>query len=158
MEEETPDKPDVERLAGDPILDPCDDAIENSVLLQWIADLKAVWTAPLPDKNISAEAARRFGVLEEYEKNTLLPVGTNSLELKHMRIEFILTRIQTQLEKRGLLDSSVQLNHNVIDPGTDIQTDISKIRECAVRLFKVLETELLARKACDPTWGSEMPT
>jgi hypothetical protein len=54
----------------------------------------------------------------------LLPVGTNSLEQKHMKLEFILVRIQTQLEKRGLLDSSIGHHSNVVDPGADIQNDI----------------------------------
>jgi hypothetical protein len=63
--EDDPPPMEMERFANDPILDPCDDAVENAVLLQWVANLKALWTAPLPDSLIATEAARRFGVLDE---------------------------------------------------------------------------------------------
>lgn len=83
-------------------------------------------------------------------------MGTNSLETALYKIEFAITRIQVQLERRNFLDAGP--SGTVVDPGTDLARDILRIRECIVRLHRVLEADLYARKACDPSWGSEMPT
>ena len=90
--------------------------------------------------------------------HTLLPSGANSLETSLYKIEFAVTRLQTQCERRGLSDSTLSHTNTIQDPGSDIFADILKIRECIVRMHRVLESDLLARKCCDPSWGSEIPT
>jgi hypothetical protein len=86
------------------------------------------------DTPVAVEAAKRFGVLDQYMSNTLLPSGNNSLEMTHWKIEFALTRLQTQLERRGLLDSSLTATNAIVDPGMDLANDQLKIRECVIRL------------------------
>ena len=147
------------RLQKDPMLDPCDDELTDEQLRESVVALKAHWTSKLPDGcSVAEEAARRFDVLDLYKANTLLPTGQSGLETVLMRIEFAITRLQTQLERRGHFDNSLSDTSAVVDPGSDLTNDVLRIRECIVRLHRVLETELFAKKACDPSWGSEMPS
>ena len=146
------------RLQRDPMLDPCDDELTDEQLRDTVQSLKVHWTSKLPDSGIAEEAARRFGVLDLYLTNALLPTGQSGLETVLMRIELAITRLQTQLERRGHLDNSLTDSNAVVDPGSDLSNDVLRIRECIVRLHRVLETELFAKKACDPSWGSEMPS
>lgn len=67
-------------------------------------------------------------------------MGTNSLESALWKTEFAVTRLQIQLERRNFLDAG--LATTVADPGTDLARDILKIRECIVRLHRVLEADL----------------
>lgn len=147
------------RLQKDPMVDPCDDELTDEQLREAVTSLKVHWTSKLPESSgVAEEAARRFGVLDLYKSNTLLPTGQSGLETVLMRIEFAITRLQTQLERRGHLDNSLTETNSALDPGSDLTNDVLRIRECIVRLHRVLETELFAKKACDPSWGSEMPT
>ncbi len=67
-------------------------------------------------------------------------MGTNSLETALFKTEFAITRLQVQLERRNFLDAGP--TGTTIDPGTDLARDILKIRECIVRLHRVLEADL----------------
>ena len=127
----------VERLTKDPMVDPCDDNLTDEELRHAVFFLKDHWTVPLDTTSgmsIARQSAERFRLADQYDSNTLLPTGTNSLETALWKIEFVITRIHTQLERRGILDSSIGSNSTVVDPGMDIAADILKIRECVVRL------------------------
>lgn len=149
----------LDRMTKDPMLDPLDDTLSNEVLIEMVQLLKKRWSAPFTDDEpVALQAARRFHLENEYQAHSLLPSGANSLETSLFKVEFAVTRLQTQCERRGLSDSTLSTQNVVQDPGFDISADILKVRECVIRMHRVLESDLLARKCCDPSWGSEIPT
>ena len=124
----------LERLTRDPMADPIDDNLTDEQLRNLVFFLKDHWTSPLGPDKIPRQAAERFQLVDQYDANTLLPTGTNSLETALWKIEFAVTRLSVQLERRGMLDSSIGSGSTLVDPGMDIAADILKIRECIIRL------------------------
>lgn len=102
-------------------------------------------------------AAERFGVLELFDADTLVPYGDNGIKIVMMRKQLCILRLRYHFVRLGLLD--LDSDHITDDiAGAAANAMFSRIQECLQRLYDTLMMSLLTRKCLDPQWASDCPS
>ena len=116
------------------------------------------WCSPSEDsRHLDEVAAERFGVLEEFRRDELVPYGESGLKKIMLRKQLCLLRLRYHFVRIGIMD--LDNEHMTEDiSGAASKALFSRIHECLQRLFDVLMMSLLTRKCLDPRWASDCPT
>ena len=131
--------------------------VTDDEILKIVAYLKEKWTSPMTERFGALESARRFNLETEYLAGTLLPTGTDGLERRFKLCMFAMTRIEMQLYMRHLVD--IRAGSVAEDvAGTEIGNDIRRILYSMSQLYRCLRSDIMARKALDPTFAAECPS
>lgn len=130
--------------------------LTNDDILQTLGMLKEHWTRPLTGVHAAQEAAERFGLLDKYTSNTLMPVGEGELDMTFKKVMFALTRLEMQMYMRHIVD----VKHGTMADdvaGEDLKAELTRIYFSVTQLHRSLKSDLLARKALDPSWAIQCP-
>jgi hypothetical protein len=120
-----------------------------------IARLHEHWCSPATDAPIHVDdvAAERFGVLDDFKRDELVPYGDGGLRRIMQKKELCLLRTRYHAVRLGLMD----LEEADI-AGAASKAMLGRVHECLQRLYDALMMSLLTRKCLDPLWASDCPT
>lgn len=140
-----------------PALSTTENDVEDEKLKNCLDYLKAHYTRPLQGHSAALDAAVRFDVRDKYLSGTLLPSGSDGLEMLYRKKELALVRLKFQFVRRGIVD--LDTTESLADAGDmAVKADFIRVHECMRRMYDALMSDLLARKSLDPSWASECPT
>jgi len=116
------------------------------------------WTSkPESSLSIPEVAADRFGQLEKYQSDDLVPYGPSGLKSIYEKKQLCLVRLRYHFVRLGIMD--LEDNHGSDDiAGAAFRAMFIRIHECLQRLYDVLMMSLLTRKCLDPQWASDCPS
>jgi len=105
--------------------------------------------------NLVRIAAERFGLLEKYDADELVPFGRSGLQDLYKRKQFALIRLKYHFVRLGIMDLEA---HSEDVGGAAFRQMFTRLHEAMQRLHDCLLTSLLTRKTLDPQWASDCPT
>ena len=128
--------------------------LDVNTLQSAIKNLHDHWCSPPdPGQHVDEVAATRFGVIDAFQKDELVPYGDGGLRKIMQRKELCLLRTRYHAVRLGLMD----LDANDI-AGAASKALLGRTHECLQRLYDSLMMSLLTRKCLDPLWASDCPT
>lgn len=127
--------------------------LDLETIQQVIKHLHDHWCSPATDGHIDIVAAERFGVLEQFQRDELVPYGDGGLRKLMQKKELSLLRTRYHAVRLGIMD----LEEADI-AGAASKAMLGRTHECLQRLYDSLMTSLLTRKCLDPLWASDCPT
>jgi len=129
------------------------DASGVKTALQALYDL---WTSkPVAGSVMARVSAERFGLLDRYDADELVPFGASGLKMALDKKHLCLIRLRYHAVRLGIMDLE---DASEDAGGSAFRSQFVRIHECIQRLYDCLMTALLTRKCLDPQWASDCPS
>jgi hypothetical protein len=117
--------------------------------------LVSTWTSKSDGRPMATIAADRFGLLDLFEQDSLVPHGSSGLKKAMDRKQLCLIRLRYHFVRLNIMD----LEDTTDDPGgSSFRGMFIRVHECTQRLYDCLMTSLLTYKCLDPQWATDCPT